>query len=278
MKPLITTLSFSAGRGSGCLLWMVLLGDVEVDRDNFYILNADPGMENSETYAYIDMMREECRKRGFEIITVPGPNLYEDIITLKDTDKTRFDNPPYWPAKGKPLLQKCTKYYKIAPMDRAVRRILEENYGVSSVSKRIGENIVRKFIGFTYDEAKRIKPPEQKYQYFEYPLIDKGMTKHDVQKYYRDNKLPIPPRSVCNACFANGLITLADMWTNRPDDWAQAIEVDEAIRDLSQVGVREKCFVSKTRMPLKDLPTAVLPGFFDDVEDDYSCDSGFCMI
>lgn len=276
-KPLITVLNFSGGKQSSALLWMVLRGDIEVDKENFHILNADPGMENSKTYEYVSMMREEANKSGFEIITVEGPNLYKDLVTLNDTDKKRIDNPPFWTEPSGRLTQGCTYFYKIAPMDREIRRILERDHDISAKSGHIGENIVCKWIGFSYDEVERVKPAEQKYVYFEYPLIDMGYTKHDVLSYFHKNNLPVPPRSVCNACFANGLMTFADMWENRPDDWVQAVEVDEAIRDLSQVGIEKKCYVSKTRIPLKMLPTATLPGFFDDVENEYSCDSGYCF-
>lgn len=277
-KPLITVLSYSGGVQSSALLWMVLRGDIEVDKENFYILNADPGMENSETYKYIEMMRPIVKEKGFEIIIVDGPNLYEDIINLKNTDKTRFDNPPFWTSSGQ-LSQGCTQFYKIAPMDREVRWILEKNYGISRKTKNLGDNIVCKWIGFTYDEVVRVKPSPTKYAYFDYPLIDMGMKKKDVIAYLNDNDIPIPPRSVCNACFANGLMTFSEMWNNRLDDWQQAINVDESIRDLSQVGIRQKCFVSKTKIPLKYLPTSVLPGILDgDIENEYSCDSGYCFL
>lgn len=275
----LTVLNFSGGQQSAALLWMIIEGDIEVDKSKFVALNADPGMENSETYKYIEMMKIECEKAGIELITVPGPNLYNDLIELSETDKTRIDNPPYWTDKDgspAPLMQKCTKFYKIAPMDRAIRRILDDKFGISKNSRRIGENIVNKFIGFAYDEVERIKPSQQKYIEFSYPLIDMKLTKSDVEDYFKVNGFPIPPRSVCNACFANGTDTLMEMFLSRPQDWEQAVKVDEAVRDLTQIGVNNSVFVSKTLIPLADLATAHFTSPKNH-ENDYSCDSGYCF-
>ena len=150
----LTVLNFSGGKQSSALLWMVIRGEIKIDKSRFVVLNADPGMENSDTYKYVEKMRAECEKNGIDFVTVPGPDLYEDLVTLSNTDKTRLDNPSYWADKEgepKPLMQKCTKHYKIAPMDREIRRILASKFGISRKSKRIGENIVNKFIGFAYD-------------------------------------------------------------------------------------------------------------------------------
>lgn len=279
----LTVLNFSGGKQSTALLWMLVRGEIERP-DNLVVLNADPGMENKHTYEYIDMMFEECEKAGIEAYTVDGPDLYEDLVGLSDTDRERMDNPPYW-TKDKEtgsvgrLRQKCTKHYKIAPMDRAVRRILEDRYGISRKSKRLGHGTVEKWIGFSFDEVDRVKPPSRKYIRFRYPLIEFGMNKSDVIDYYIDRGLPVPARSVCNACFANDLDTFEEMARERPDDFEQAVEVDEAVRDLTQIGIEDEVYVSHAAEPLADLAEKD----FDTSDDDEnleqrSCDSGYCFI
>lgn len=280
MRPLLTVLNYSGGKQSSALLWMVLRGDLPRP-ESFLVLNANPGMENSGTYQYTDMMRVECARAGIEFITAPGPDLFYDLISVGTA--TRVDNPPYWTksAKGKQgrLKQKCTAFYKVAPMDRVIRRVLEERFGISQKSKRLPEGCVEKWIGFTLDEVSRMKPSSQKYVQFTYPLIDLGMGNEATLRYLTDNDLPVPPRSVCNACFANGLQTFKEMHDNRPADWAQAVLVDEAVRDLSGVGVGDPVFVSKTMIPLRELAER---GFdlSDETEDadGFSCDSGHCFV
>lgn len=281
-EPLLTVLNFSGGKQSSVLLWMVLRGDLPKP-ENFLVVTADPGMENSETYDYIQMMHEQCREHGIEAHVAKGPNLYEDLINLKGSGKTRFDNPAFWAKKanGKvgQLMQKCTRIYKIAPMDRFLRIVLEERYGLGRKSSGLGANIVEKWIGFSKNEEHRVKPSQQKYICFRYPLIELGMTNTGVLDYYKKHGLPIPPRSVCNACWANGLDTFKQMYEERPHDWEQAVSVDNAIRDLSQIMVEEEIYVSRTCLPLEQLPDI---GFRmtakKDNSDQWSCDSGYCFV
>lgn len=288
MPPKLTVLNFSGGVQSSAMLWMVLLDKIPVP-ENFVVINADPGMENSETYKYVDMMFEHCRKKDIYCKTVPGvsPNLWEALTDFGD--RTRIDNPPFWAKKkdGKlgQLMQKCTRHYKVEPMDRHLRLLLEERHGVSRKSTRIGENIVEKWIGFSSDEALRVKESPRKYIYFRYPLIEMGLDKKAIRQFLMDNDLPIPPRSVCNACFANGTQTFYEMWKNRPEDWENTVKVDDNIRDMSQLGIKEECYVSKTLIPLRDFPEKVFPKLETDAQtkeeqewnEKFSCDSGYCF-
>lgn len=256
---------------------MVLLGEIPEPSD-FIVLNADPGMENSHTYTYIQMLFEHCANAGIIAYTTPGPNLYKDLI---GPQSTRLDNPPYFTLKpnGKrgQLMQKCTRHYKIAPMDRAVREELWIWHGIGLKSSRIAEKgIVEKWIGLCADELGRVKDSDRKYLRFRYPLIEMGMTKADVEAWYTDRGIAPPPRSVCNACFANGLSTLKEMHDNRPADWAQAVAVDRAVRDLTHIGVEQPVYVSDKLIALEDLPARQFLKPETDKEE-WSCDSGYCF-
>jgi hypothetical protein len=273
----LTVLNFSGGKQSSCLLWLVLRG-VFPRPENFLVLNADPGMENSLTYKYVQRMFKLCREAGIECATVPGPNLYRDLVQLKMTGATRVDNPPYWTVneKGKvgQLMQKCTKHYKIAPMDRFLRLYMEKRFGISAKSKRIREASVEKWIGFSADEVHRCKPSSQKYIRFRYPLIENEITNADVLTIFEELGEKPPPRSVCNACFANGSKVLAEMQSSRPDDWEQACAVDDAVRDLKQVGINDQVFVSRDCRPLRQFDSEA--GHANG--DEWACDSGYCFV
>jgi hypothetical protein len=273
---LLTVLNFSGGRQSTAILHMVLRGEIEVDRDAFIVLTADPGMEAASTYNHVAIMHDRCRDAGIHAVTVPGPNLYEDLLS---PPPTRIDSPPYWTknpdgSRGR-LMQKCTRHYKVAPMDRYIRRLLEDRHGIPVVRRRLPAAIVEKWIGFSYDEVMRIKPPRRKYITFRYPLIDLKMGNAQVGQYYHDIGEPVPARSVCNACFANGRDAFVEM-QNRPDDWRQALLVDDAIR-RGIPGVNHPCFVSKTLLPLVDLVATPAQGRLFGDQDGWSCDSGYCF-
>lgn len=276
-EPEVTVLNYSGGKQSTCLLWMVILGDMPRP-DPFLVVNADPGMENSETYKQNEVMRAECKKAGIEFVTVPGPNLATDLLDLKN--RKRIDNPPYWTAprvagasEGQ-LMQKCTRFYKVEPMDRWLRVWIEANLGYGAKSGRLPQGLLEKWIGFPKGEEMRIKPSRQKYIRFRYPLMELGMGNAEVAAYYRDNGIAQPPRSVCNACFANTAKHYKEMRANRPEDFALAVAVDAAVRDMSSCGVEEEVFVSKTRKPL---PIIADDEFEGEQLEMFSCDSGYCF-
>jgi hypothetical protein len=282
-SPLLTVLSFSGGTGSGALIEMVLHGHIERP-DPFLVINADPGMENSATYTYVADVESRCAAADIPFIRVKR-DLYAELVMLKAGNRTRFDTPPFWTrnrqtGKRGRLKQQCTGAYKIAPMNRAMRLWMQEYLGISAKSCRLGTDTICKWIGFSHDEWMRIKEPPQQYIYMAYPLIDLRMTKADIADYYRQviNR-PLPPRSVCNACFANDIATFKEMYLHRPYDWAQAVLIDELIRDLSCVGVDDECFVSSTLVPLQelaDLNFGLGPAIME--QDAEMCHSGHCFV
>lgn len=277
-NPFLTVLNYSGGVQSHALARMVLLGMLKMP-ERFLVVAADPGAENPLTYKFRDRTFNEFRERGIDAIIAEGPKMVEDLAKVKKGEATRFDNPPLYTIneKGKvgQLMQKCTAYYKLRPMDRVIRRHLREKYGVRGVKP----NSVERWIGFCWDERRRVKPPKVKYQQFRYPLIDLKMTKSDVLEWYRENNEPVPPRSVCEFCFANGLDFYKKQHAERPDSFNLAKKFDNDIRDLSQAGVKDTAYCSRSMIPLEELERR---GFSVDApsgnDDDLSCDSGVCFI
>lgn len=304
----LRVLNFSGGKQSSALLWMAIRGEIE--RPDV-VLTANPGMEAAASLAYVAMMQAECAKVGIKAYTVKGPNLYEEILNLKQprqisvcvkcgnqvtgarhavkcpcretkivtlNPRTRFDTPAYYVLRedgreGK-LDQRCTAYYKIAPMNRACRVELESARNVSCRSSRVPRAIIEKWIGFSASEVSRVKPPVERWACFRYPLIDMGYTNEKVVGYFLKHDLPMPPRSVCNGCFANDVEYFRDMHRDRPADWAQALAVDEAIRDWKQIGVKLPVFITRCCKSLNQLQAE---GFKDDDKRGGGCDSGYCM-
>jgi len=284
-NPSLTVLNFSGGTQSSCLAWMVIRGEIEVDLDRFVIMTADPGMENSHTYEYNEMIGEECKAAGIECYKASGPDLYSDLINLDS--KTRIDNPPYWIKRDDGsvgmLRQLCTKYYKIDPMLKSVRKILNQKFGTPFPPASKNMPVVEQWIGFSADEMRRAnkatgnkKRPE--YSKLRYPLIELGMNATDVHNYFVTIGKPSPARSLCNGCFAHGLRSLKDMHDNRPGDWRQAVAVDQSIRDMSCLGVKYPAFVSKTLVPLEELAERDFDLGNVRKNDIHSCDTGMCFV
>lgn len=279
MRPWATVLPMSGGAQSFGIWQLIRLGLVERPL-NFVVIHADPGMESSGSGPFVTQCEMECREMEVPFLCVRR-NLYAELLQLKASGQTRFDNPPFWTkdrvtGKRGRLMQRCTAHYKIAAMDQALRVWMEETLGVPRARTRLGVNAVRKWIGFAADEVHRIREPEQAYQYFEYPLVELGWSKADVVSFFKSRGLAVPPRSVCNACFANDVAYFREMYERRPEDWQQAVAVDEIIRDLSCIGVRDECYVSWTLIPLVELAAAGFPNI--DGEREELCHSGHCFV
>lgn len=278
-----TFLSYSAGVQSHAILEMILRGEIPRP-ENFAVLNADPGMEDSRSYAFVEQARARCVREGIPFITVraPGRNLYERLLSIPSERPKRLDHPPYFTKDGNgkrgQLKQKCTGTFKIEPMKRGIRRYLQERHGIPLTRKRFPLKVVS-WIGFAADETHRIKPNKRQPKYIElqYPLIERGLDRPKVEGFYLRTGTPKPPRSVCLACFANGLAHYEDMHDNRPEEWDRAVLVDDSIRDLTSIGVKNPAFVSDTLVPLRDLPGLnFLSGTKEGKE--HRCNKGVCYL
>lgn len=280
--PILTSLSYSGGEQSHGILEMVLRGHIKRPK-NFVVIGADPGMEDERSAKTVEDARRRCIEAGIPFVIAKGRNLYTDLILLPFTGETRFDNPPYWvkKANGKigRLKQKCTGAYKITPLNRVRRILMHKLCGISLVTKRLPR--VDVWIGFAADESGRVSEKKTskgpKYLNLRYPLIERGITKAKMIGYYLQHNIPRPVRSVCCACYANGLAYLEDMYINRPNDWNKAVLVDDSVRDLSQIGIKGQVFVSSTCIPLRDLPQM---NFRQGAEEyrEHRCNSGVCFI
>ena len=192
----------------------------------------------------------------------------------------RFDQPAFYVAKpngkrGK-LAQRCTGAYKISPMRRELREILNERYGCSYYGRIPGR--VETWLGFATDEAHRIKPSDVQYIDLRYPLIESGLSRTEIDRLYVKYDVPAPPSSVCNGCFAHGLRAFKEMAEKNPADFEQACQVDEAIRDLRIFGIRYPAYASDTLVPLRQLAAQDFSTgeFWKDVE--HECSSGVCFV
>lgn len=273
-----TYLAYSAGKASHAIIEMVLRGHIPKPV-NFVVIRADPGMEDERSHSFAKHVQSRCAEQGIPYIHADGPNLYSDLVGIPTTTKTRIDLPPYWTVdpdtkKIGRLTQRCTRQYKIRPMRRALRMHLAASLGISPTTKHLPKCAA--WIGFTADEAHRVSPSDCRYVDKLYPLIEHGYDNAKLHGYYMQHEIPVPPRSVCVACFANGLKYFEDMYYERPDDWSKAVAVDKAIRDMRKLDVKHPAFVSATGVPLEELAEMDFKRS-DDNYKTYRCNSGMCF-
>jgi hypothetical protein len=77
-------------------------------------------------------------------------------------------------------------------------------------------------------------------------LIEKGMSRHDCESWLKSRWLEIPSKSACTFCPYHSVAEWR-MIKSIPQDWAEAVEVDCAIR---KVRPPYDLFVHPARVPL----------------------------
>lgn len=247
------------GQQSVALYLMSSLGIVE--RFDFSVF-ADPGREKRATYRYLDWLKKWAKKNdGVEIIHDDSKNLWEDLRKASNSTGQRWVSIPAYTESGGMVRRQCTSEYKI----RVVERVIRERQG-----KRVGQifDPVRLYFGISYDELHRMNGPERrrvtqvypfcgyehdgkKMRLIQEPHID-PMTRSQIQRWLTDAGFEIPPKSSCVFCPYMSNINWREMKKNEPEDFADAMEIDERIRDSSGRGIRDKLFLHQSRVPLAD--------------------------
>ena len=83
----------------------------------------------------------------------------------------------------------------------------------------------------------------------------------------------VPPPSACVFCPYRGVDGWRELRDTSPEDFAEVIRIDDAIRDSSRAGVRDACYLSNTRTPVEQ---AINSASRQGVLFDGQCDSGNC--
>lgn len=143
--------------------------------------------------------------------------------------------------------RQCTREFKIAPIELEVRRHL----GIAKGQRMPRDLWVAQWTGISADEAQRAKPAEQGWLSREYPLLDLGWTRMRCHAWLREHGYPEPPKSACIGCPFHGRAGWEAIREN-PEEWADAVEVDRAIRGSIGGLHAHSCFLHYSGRPLEE--------------------------
>jgi hypothetical protein len=207
----VKVLSLGWGVQSFTLAAMVALGDLPpIDA----AIHADTTHESKLTYEFAERWVGWLKECGVKVATV----ISRDVQPIEGVVSQKTDIPAFTfngKTKGQ-LRRQCTHQWKIV----AIRRWLQAN--------RNGEQI-EQWIGISMDEALRMRPSDVKYVTHRWPLIEKEMSRKDCGKYLIAKGLEVPPKSACTFCPFHSTKEWQRL-KSIPDDWREAITVDEKIR------------------------------------------------
>ena len=254
----VRVLNLGAGIQSTAIALMIHKGEIDpIDAAIF----ADTGWESKATMRHLDWLENEVRG-SFPVHRVTSsmpPNISGDIRAdvlrvaemVKKGEappKGRTPQPPLFTSSEKNgrgiLFRTCTETYKVVPLKRFIREMLGFKKG-----ERVKGAHVDQLFGISFDEMQRMRISQDKWSTFVYPLIDLQMSRQSCRKWIHEKEYPMPPRSACIGCPFRRNREWAEMKKERPEEWAEAVEFDEAVRG-GLPRTREALFVHESLTPL----------------------------
>jgi hypothetical protein len=275
--PALRILSLGAGVQSTTLLLLAAEGRIpNLDlrsKDEYappldLAIFADTGWEPAAVYDHLDRLeREVAGPAGIEIVRVSAGNIRNDAL-----DPTaHFAQMPLYirgQGGGKGMLRRaCTAEYKVAPIKAEVRRRL----GCPHPKPVPKGMFVEQWIGISSDESSRAARMSDDVQYMrsQFPLLlmrggtgkyAVGWTRADCERYLASRGFPQTPKSACIGCPYTGNARWRQMREQRPDEFADAVAFDKAIRHgnakarADGVELHGEAFLHRSRLPLDQAP------------------------
>lgn len=264
----IRLLSLGAGVQSSTLLMMACVGEIEKPDAAIF---ADTGWEPQAVYQHLAWLESQALLAGIPVYRVSGGNLKEDLLREAGENGSgrvgRIGQPPYYVHNDHPdarevtvrtlwgdetfttqesdgigrLWRKCTKEYKLRPIRRKSRALMQE----------AGATQIEQWIGISTDEIGRVKPSGVRYITNRHPLIEKRMSRTDCLRWMRNHGYAEPVKSSCLGCPFHSNAAWRELRDRRPLEWADTVAVDEAIRH-GIPGVRGATYMHRSCVPLAE--------------------------
>jgi hypothetical protein len=223
---------------------------------------ADTGNEPKSVYNYLDYLLDNIKNTKITVLK-NDKSLIETFLIERISKKgNKYNKPsiPFYTETG--VMQRhCTYDFKIKP----INKYIINNYGKENIKMNIG---------FSTDEIYRVKnSPNKKIENI-YPLLKLRMSRNDCYSFFKKYDIRIPAKSSCYFCPFHSINHWNEMYENDRDSFDKSVELDIKIRNIN--GMKQKCYLHKSRKPLIESVSDIERNLFNDI--DYSCDSGYCFV
>lgn len=247
----MNVLSLGAGVQSSALLLMCYEGEIAPLPS--HAVFADTQSEPRAVYEYLEYLKDIVSDK-IEVRTVTQGSLKDDFLGAVEGRNKRCSQPPFYVINragdgqhttrdtGGMLWRNCTKDFKLNPLRRATRVLMQEN----------GAKHIHQMIGISLDEAHRMKQSGVKYITNVYPLIDHRITRQGCLKWLHDHGYKTPVKSSCTFCPYRSNANWVRMQKEQPAAFADAVEVDRKLREGKLPGVTGVPYVHRMMIPLEE--------------------------
>lgn len=255
-------ISLGLGIQSTAMYLMSSLG--HIDRADYAIF-ADPGAELPDTYRLWGYLKDWAKYNNGIPLIKKKKSLYDDIIKGQSSSGNRWASIPAFTESQGMVRRQCTAEYKINVVVQEVRKL----HGLKKY-QRMKPTIM--YLGISLDEIQRMKQSQLYNIDYEYPLIDNKITRGDCIKFLEERSFHNIKKSSCTFCPFHNNKQWKEIKQNYPEEWEKIIAVDEAIRDKSKKGLKDKLYLHRS---LKPIGEAYLQ---EDQEELFMCEEGYCGI
>lgn len=239
---MIHVISLGAGVQSSTMALMAAHGEITPMPE--CAIFADTGAEPKAVYRHLEWLISVL---PFPVHVVSDGNLRDDI--WNQHKRASYGRPPFFVINDDGLAgqlrRQCTGDYKLNPIRRKARAL------AGLTRKRSPDApVLTQWIGISTDEASRMKPSGETWRANRWPLIEKNMTRGQCLEWLSYNGYPRPPKSACTFCPYRPNDGWRDMRDNDPESWADAIAVDNLIRDGMPGVQKSRVFIHRSLLPL----------------------------
>lgn len=257
-EPTARVLSLGAGVQSSCVLLMSCRGLLpRLD----YAVFADTGWEPRAVYDNLAWLESVAAEHGIRVARVGSRNIKDDALQSQVRglvgDGDRHASMPLFvlgPNGQRGMIKRqCTSEYKIRPITRFIRRTV---LGLRPRQRIPQGVIVHHWYGISADESRRMRGPDAAWYENHYPLCDwpasytgKRWTRHACMTWLAEHYPGRTfPRSACIGCPYH---TNSEWAALTPDEFADAVEVDRALRKCG--GMRGDVYLHRDCVPLEEV-------------------------
>ena len=221
------------------------------------------GLGIQSTAMYLMSSLNHIDRADYAIFADPGAEL-PDTYRLWDYLKDWASIPAFTESQGM-VRRQCTAEYKINVVVQEVRKL----HGLKKYQRMKPTTM---YLGISLDEIQRMKQSQLYNITYEYPLIDRKITRGDCIKFLEERSFHNIKKSSCTFCPFHNNKQWKEIKQNYPEEWEKVVMVDKAIRDKSKKGMRDKLYLHRS---LKPIDEAYLQ---EDQEELFMCEEGYCGI
>lgn len=219
-------ISLGAGVQSSTLALMAAAGEITPMPE--CAIFSDTQSEPQEVYEWLDWLEKQL---PFPVYRVTAGSLRAEILAATKGTKRMDARPPFYvrnagsKQEGQ-LRRQCTQDYKIIPIQKKQRELL----GLKPRARWPKEASLVQWIGISLDEVQRCKASPRPAVVHRWPLIEQGRDRQWCQRWLMARYGKLAPKSACTFCPYHDDAMWRDMKLNDPASFADAVNVDEAIR------------------------------------------------